>query len=123
MKHLEEEIIKLEYQLIEAIKTSNISFIDKILHNDLLFIAPNGQVVTKAMDIASHQSGQMVVDELTPHFEDCKVIDDTAISIVVYNTKGTMLGQPISGQFRYIRNWKLFTEGFQIISGACIAIS
>lgn len=122
MKPIKEEIIELEYQLIEAIKTSNINFIEKILHNDLLFIAPNGQVVTKTMDIASHQSGQMTVDELIPHFEDFKIIGDTALSVVVYNTKGTMLGQPISGQFRYIRNWKCFADGIQIISGACVAL-
>lgn len=42
MKFTKEEIIKLEYYLIEAIKTNDIAFIDKLLHDDLLFLAPNG---------------------------------------------------------------------------------
>ena len=54
-----EEIITIENQLIEAIKTSDVTLLDNMLHDDLLFIAPNGQTVTKEMDLASHRSGQM----------------------------------------------------------------
>jgi ketosteroid isomerase-like protein len=123
MKLIKEEIIKLEYKLIEAIKTSDIDFIKDILHDDMLFLAPNGQVVTKEMDLASHTSKQMTVEQLIPNFEYCNIIGDTAISIVVYNTKGKMLGQPISGQFRYIRNWKIFNGNIKVVSGACIKVS
>jgi ketosteroid isomerase-like protein len=123
MELTHEEIIKLEYRLIEAIKTSDINFIENVLHDDLLFIAPNGQVVTKEMDLASHKSGEMTVEQLIPKFEGFNIIGDTAISIVVYDTKGTMLGQPISGRFRYIRTWKVFTDGLKIISGACLQVS
>lgn len=123
MELIKEEIIKLEYRLIEAIKTSDINFIENVLHDDLLFIAPNGQVVTKEMDLASHKSGEMTVEQLIPKLEDFNIIGDTAISIVSYDTKGTMLGQPISGKFRYIRTWKVFTDGLKIISGACLQVS
>jgi ketosteroid isomerase-like protein len=123
MKLVKEEIIKLEYQLIEAIKTNDIGFIENILHDDLLFLAPNGQIITKAMDLASHKSGEMTVKELIAKIEDVKIVGDTAIVIVVYDTKGTLLGRPISGQFRYIRTWKFFTVGIKIISGACLQVS
>lgn len=123
MKFIKEEIIKLEYKLIEAIKTSDIGFIENVLHDDLLFLAPNGQVVTKEMDLTSHKSKQMTVEQLIPKFENFIIIDDTAISVVVYATKGVMLGQHISGQFRYIRNWKVFNDSIKIVSGACLQIS
>lgn len=122
MELTKEEIIKLEYRLIEAIKTSDIDFIENVLHDDLVFIAPNGQVVTKEMDLASHKSGEMTVEQLIPKFEDFNIIGDTAISIVSYDTKGTMLGQPISGRFRYIRSWKGFADGIKVISGACLQV-
>jgi ketosteroid isomerase-like protein len=122
MKLVKEEIIKLEYQLIEAIKTSDTNFIENVLHDDLLFIAPNGQVITKEMDLSSHRAGQMLVEELIPQFEDFKIVGDTAISVVVYDTKGRMLGNPISGKFRYIRNWKIFSDSVKVISGACLQI-
>ena len=114
-----DEIISLENRLIEAIKTSDVQFLDRILHDDLLFIAPNGQTITKQMDLASHRAGEMVVDELVPTFEDIRIIDDSAVVVVVYDTKGKMLGNPIVGQFRYIRVWKLFPDGLKVIGGSC----
>lgn len=116
------DIIEIENKLLEGIKTSNIEFLDKILHNDLLFIAPNGQVITKEMDMASHRAGEMVVEEVTPTTEDIKIMDDTAVVIVVYDTKGKMLGNPIQGQFRYIRIWKLFENGLKVIGGSCFKL-
>jgi ketosteroid isomerase-like protein len=118
-----EVIIELEHRLIEAIKTSDIDFLENVLHDDLLFLAPNGQVVTKEMDLTSHKSKQMTVEQLVPNFEDCTTMGDTAISIVVYDTKGVLLGQAISGQFRYIRNWKVFGDCIKIVSGACMQIA
>jgi ketosteroid isomerase-like protein len=123
MKLIKEEILTLELKLIEAIKTSDVDFIENILHDDLLFLAPNGQIVTKEMDLTSHKTKQMTVEQLIPNFEDFNIIGDTAISVVVYDTKGVMLGQPISGQFRYIRNWKVFNDHTKIVSGACLQIS
>ena len=43
-------VIEFEHSLIEGIRKSDIPFLDGILHDDLLFLAPNGQVVTKQMD-------------------------------------------------------------------------
>src|SRR4051812_9900342 len=104
------EIIGLEKKLVEGIKKSDISFLDKVLHNDLLFMMPDGQIITKAIDLASHSSGEMVVEQLLPTIENIKIIDDTAIVIVVYDTKGILLGNAIQGLFRYIRVWKQFPD-------------
>ena len=115
-------ILNLEHQLIDAIRTGNIDFLEKVMHEELLFLAPNGLVVTKEMDLASHRAGHMRVDELLPHSENINILGDTAVSVMVYTTRGTMMGNPISGRFRYIRTWKEFPEGIQIISGACIQL-
>jgi ketosteroid isomerase-like protein len=117
-----EDIIEIENQLIEAVKNSDIKFLDKILHDDLLFIAPNGQTVTKEMDLASHRVGEMEVEQLIPTFEDVKIIGDNAIVIVVYKTKGKMLGNSIQGEFRYIRIWKMFPDGLKVIGGSCFSV-
>lgn len=116
------EIIEIEKRLIQGTKTSDINLLDKILHDDLLFIAPNGQTVTKEMDLASHRSGEMEVVELIASFEDIKIIGDNAVVVVVYDTKGKMLGNPIQGQFRYIRVWKMFADGLKVIGGSCFKV-
>lgn len=122
MQITKENIIDLENQLAEAIKTSDVHFLKEVLHDELLFLSPNGQIVTKAMDLASHQAGEMIVEKLIATIEEIRLIDDAAIVGVVYDTKGSMLGNPIQGQFRYIRVWKQFPAGIQVIGASCIQV-
>lgn len=118
-----ETIENLEERLVEGIKNNELHFLDQVLHDDLLFIAPNGQIITKAMDLSSHRNRDMVVEELVTSIEEIRIIGDTAIVVLIYNTKGTMLGNPIQGKFRYIRVWKLFQDGLKVIAGSCILIN
>ena len=119
---LKEQILELEHRLIEGIKSSDVELLDKLLHDDLLFMAPGGQMITKKMDLDSHRSGGMVVHYLLPTFEAISLLDNVAIVTVVYQTKGVMAGTPIEGRFRYIRTWKKTDSGLQIISGACMNV-
>jgi hypothetical protein len=123
MKISRTEIEELEYLLIEGIKTSDVVLLDKLLHDDLLFLAPNGQVITKAIDLASHRAGDMTVEQLIPTIEHINIVDDTAVAVVQYDNKGSMLGNPIEGQFRYIRIWKWFPDGIKVIAGSCLQLS
>ncbi|CAN5916920.1 hypothetical protein BH11BAC7_BH11BAC7_32540 [soil metagenome] len=123
MKITQEQILDLEHKLITAIKSGDIAFFETYLHDDLLFLAPNGQLITKQIDIASHRAGEMSVEQLTPAFEEIKITGDTAVVVVVYDTKGTMLGNPIAGQFRYLRIWKLFSDGLKVIGGSCFKLA
>lgn len=117
-----EGILQAERDLIEGIRKSDIPTLDKLMHADLRFLIPNGQMITKEMDLDSHKRGDMVVEALTPHFEEVQIIGDTATVIVVYDTKGAMLGNPIQGKFRYIRVWKEFGGSPRIIGGACFML-
>lgn len=117
-----EEIIEIENTLLQGIKSSDLKLLDKILHDDLLFIAPNGQIITKEMDLASHRAGEMEVEQIVATFEDIKIIGDNAVVVIVYKTKGKMLGNSIQGKFRYIRIWKMFADGLKVIGGSCFQI-
>ena len=120
---MNKEIIRnLELQLIEGIRTGDIEFLERILHDDLLFLAPNASIVTKESDLNSHRTGEMVVERLLPTFEEINIIHDTAISVMTYDTKGSMSGTPIEGKFRYIRVWKQFNDGIKVIAGSCYKI-
>lgn len=116
------DIEKLEILLIEGIKNSDLEFLDKVMHDDLLGIGPDGHIITKEMDLTSHREGTMIVDELSTTINDIQIIDDTAIVIITYDTKGKMLGNPIEGKFRYNRIWKKFDDGLKIITVSCIQV-
>jgi len=119
---IQAEILKREDQLLEAIKSSNIISLDKLLHNDSLFIMPDGKAITKQMDLAAHRSGAMVVEALKPTIEQINLIESIAVIIVVYETKGKMLRKHIQGRFRYIRISNSFDGDWKVIGGSCIQI-
>jgi hypothetical protein len=116
------DIEKMEFLLVEGIKSSDIDFLDKTIHDDLLCIAPDGKTITKQMDLNAHKAGEMVVDKLDAQIEDIRIIGDTAVSTTVYDAKGKMLGNPIEATLKYIRVWKMFPDGLKVIAASCFKI-
>ncbi|HLP56711.1 MAG TPA: nuclear transport factor 2 family protein [Fluviicola sp.] len=117
-----EQILQLEQRLLEAIKTSNVEVLDQLLHDDLLFIAPNSQTITKEMDLASHRKGEMVVEAIESEVEHLQLVGNTAIVVIVYHTKGKMLGKDIEGSFKYIRFWQREDDYWKVIGGSCMQL-
>jgi len=115
-------VLENEERLIGAMRRDDVGYLGRILHDGLVFMAPNGQVVTKQMDLDSHSRGEMIIESLVPAYEDVRIVEDTATVVVVYETKGTMLGKPIQGRFRYIRVWKEFADGLKVIAGSCFML-
>jgi ketosteroid isomerase-like protein len=115
-------VIQSENLLVAAMKASNIEALESLLHDDLLFITPDGQAITKKMDLDSHRSGTMVVDKINPEIETINIIGDTAVITIAITAKGSMMGEPIEGKFRYIRVWKLIGNTLKVIAGSCTPI-
>jgi hypothetical protein len=114
------EVEEMELRLMEAIKTSDLDFLDQLIHPYLIGLAPGGQRFTKETDLASHREGSMVVEELVPEMEEIRIIGDTAIVVITYLTKGKMLGTPVEGKFRYNRVWKKCAGELKIITVSCM---
>ena len=119
---IKNQIIAAEKELLSAMKTSDVIKLDKLLHDDLLFITPDGQTITKQMDLDSHKSGNMVIDEITSVIDLINIIEDTAVAIITIQTKGKMLNHPIEGRFKYVRAWKLFDGNWKVIAGSCTQV-
>jgi hypothetical protein len=92
------------------------------LHDDLLFHIPNGQTITKAMDLESYKSGNMSVHEIFSEEPLIHVIEDTAVVSVIIKLKGKYIDQSIDGKFRYLRVWKQSGNDWKVIAGSCIQL-
>jgi ketosteroid isomerase-like protein len=123
MAIVKSRVLEIEKDLIEALKKNDLGFFARALHDEMVFLAPNGQVLTKQMDLDSHIRGDMVVHHLIPSVEEVRISGDIATVVVVYETKGTMMGHPIEGKFRYLRVWKEFADGLKVIAGGCCMLS
>lgn len=116
------EILTLEKRLYEAMKNSDIAALDELLHDDLLFIIPSGETITKEMDLATYRSGSLKINELIPHVEELKIIDDLAVITVQINLKGNYNADPFEAKYRYIRFWKACPDGIKVVGGSGISI-
>ncbi len=117
-----EAVVNAEIELLAAIKNADVSALEKILHDDLLFNLPDGNTITKEFDLASYRSGKMKVDAIEALDQIITLFDDTAVVAVTVALKGSFDATPINGVFRYIRVWKQFDENLRVIAGSCIQL-
>lgn len=118
----EQKILETEKQLLEAMKASDVGMLDRLLHEDLLFILPTGEVITKALDLETHKSGNLVIEEMTSTIDSVKIIEENIVVALTSKLKGKMSEQNFEGNFRYIRVWKLFDDQLKVIAGSCVAM-
>lgn len=120
--NIREQIILNEDRLLTAIQHGNIEDLDQLLHEDLLFNLPNGITITKAMDMETYTSGNLVVNSILPSEQQINLINDIAVISVKIELKAVYNSQSIEGIFRYLRVWKVFDQEWKVIAGSCVAI-
>ena len=118
----EQKIREVEKLLLDAMQKSDVEMLDELIHDDLLFVIPTGEVITKKMDLETHKSGNLIFAEIVSTIDSIKLINDNAVVTLTSNIKGKMLEQNFEGKFRYIRVWKISDGKFKIIAGSCISI-
>ncbi|HTA28807.1 MAG TPA: nuclear transport factor 2 family protein [Bacteroidia bacterium] len=119
---MKEQIIESEKKLLTAFQSNDTTILDELLHDDLLFVIPTGQTITKAMDLENMRSGNMTVHSISSSDQQINLIGDNAIVSVLIELKGKYLEHNIDGKFRYIRVWKLINDTWKVIGGSGMQI-
>ena len=117
-----EQIKACEEKLIQAFLVNDLLVFDELLHDDLLFNLPNGQTITKAMDMENHRAGNLIMSTMIAREQVISLIDDHAIVCVTIEMNGSYLNQAINGKFRYQRIWKSLDNTWKIIASSCIEL-
>ncbi len=116
------EIRQVEERLRNAILSSDVTELDALIDDRLLFIGPDGGVYSKADDLELHRSG----NERLTRFDLKEVLIElhgsTAIAVVRANLAGSFKGEAFEGDYRYTRAWLRGDRGWRIIAGACAAL-
>jgi hypothetical protein len=118
----EHEVLASEQSLLTAMKTSDVSLLDALLHDDLLFNGPTGETATKAADLANYRSGNIRLRTVESSDLTSSAIGDDVVVAVTVSIEGSYMGQEIDGQFRYLRVWKRFGTGWRVIAGSVVAL-
>jgi len=117
-----QKILDIENQLLEAMKKSDVEILDQLLHDDLRFVLPSGDVITKQVDLETHQSGNLVLEEIISSIDSITQIDENIVVTLSSKIKGKMSEQHFEGNFRYLRVWKIVGDQLKVIAGSCVAI-
>lgn len=117
------EVDVYEARLREAMLTSDVEELDRLIDDDLVFTAFNGQIATKEDDLGMHRSGAIKIDSLDVLDLRARELGEVALVVAHVRISGTFQGQPASGEFRFTRVWHMKPEGWQIIVGSCTAVN
>ncbi|MEP6729075.1 MAG: nuclear transport factor 2 family protein [bacterium] len=100
------EIVELEALIRAAQLDADIVVLDRLISDDLLFTGPDGQLGTKAQDLAAHGSG--VVRFRTHEPEELRirrVASDVAVVALRAKLAVEVGGALVRGTYRYTRVW------------------
>ncbi|MGJ1192915.1 nuclear transport factor 2 family protein [Sphingobacterium siyangense] len=117
-KITKKEIAEAENQLFLAKLASNVDGLDLLLYDDLVAVAPDGQMLTKEMDLNAHRSKAMIIENASTEIDEIRIIGDTALSVTTMTAKGKVMGAPLEGKFRYFRVWKRIDNTLKVIGAS-----
>ncbi|WP_411972019.1 nuclear transport factor 2 family protein [Sphingobacterium sp. Lzh-3] len=112
------EIAEVENQLFLAQLASNVDGLNLLLYDDLVAVAPDGQMLTKEMDLNAHRSKAMIIENASTEIDEIRIIGDTALSVTTMTAKGKVMGAPLEGKFRYFRVWKRIDNTLKVIGAS-----
>ncbi len=120
---IEAQIRECETRLYAAMSASNVSELDTLIADDLLFAGPTGELATKAMDLDLHRTGGTQFHEFVPKELEIRVWSENFVlaSARIF-LSGIYLGNAFAGDYRYMRVWRKGKSGWQIAGGSVTAI-
>ncbi|AFY66641.1 nuclear transport factor 2 family protein [Geitlerinema sp. PCC 7407] len=120
---IEAQIRECEARLYAAMSASEVSELDALIADDLLFAGPTGELATKAMDLDLHRTGGTQFHEFVPKELEIQVWSENFVlaSARIF-LSGIYLGNAFAGDYRYMRVWRKGKSGWQIAGGSVTAI-
>jgi ketosteroid isomerase-like protein len=121
---IEDQIAEAEERLRAAMLDSDVSALDELLADELVFTNHLGHVLGKPDDLGAHQSGLVTIDALRPSEQIVLVHGEVAIVSVRVHLSGSYAGTRSEGDFRFMRVWgRSAGGGWQVVAGhACVVV-
>ena len=112
------EIVALEARLRAAQLAADVAALDALIADALLFTGPDGQLGTKAQDLAAHGSGAVRVRAHEPEELRVRRVGD-AVAVVALRARLAVevAGSVVRGTFRYTRVWAREGGAWRVVGG------
>jgi ketosteroid isomerase-like protein len=117
------DIVACEAQLRAAQLAADVTALDRLIADDLLFTGPDGQLGTKAQDLAAHASGTVRFRGHEPEELRVRSIGaDVAVAALRARLTVEVAGTLVRGTYRYTRVWAREGGAWRVAGGHVSAI-
>lgn len=114
--NLEANIIDLEERLKAAMLESNISELNELISDKLIFTDHLGRLLSKEDDLAAHESGDLKIKKIELSERVIKCCRDMAIVSVLAKITGQYKGVSSQGSYRFTRIWQKEADKWQVVA-------
>lgn len=112
------QIEQCEDRLKHAMLLSDVSALNELLAENLIFTNHFGRLMTKQDDLRAHESGTLKINEITLSDQKIKIYGDVAVVSVQAHISGDFAGEVSEGDFRFTRVWSKAPSGaWQVVAG------
>ena len=116
-------IENLEEKLRHAMLTSDVSTLDELIADDLVWTMHTGSVVNKQFDLDAHRSGILRFTRLDISDRQIHPYGDCVVVTLKAELEGTLNGQAFLEAYRFTRVWLQRQNRWQIIAGHVSQVS
>lgn len=112
-----------EAALRAAMLANDVESLEALLDDDLVFTAPDGQIMSQSDDLAVHRAKLLRLDKLDLYGTAAHAIGD----MILVTTRATLAGQfdsmTFDGTFAYTRLWRRSGNSWRVVAGHASAIA
>jgi hypothetical protein len=106
-----------ERRLQRAQLTSDVTALDRLIDDRLVFTGPDGNLYSKQDDLHVHRSGRQSMTRVDEEDLAVLVVGDTGVTWFLGTLEGTIAGEPFLARVRYTRTWILDEDnGWRLIA-------
>ena len=98
-------LLSAERALHAAQLAGDVGALDRLLHDRLVAIGPDGGRHTKDQDLLAYRSGSSVISDLVEAQVEVLVQGSTGVTFFTGTLRGTFNGQLMAARMRYTRTW------------------
>jgi hypothetical protein len=101
------EIARLEEQLLTAMLSGNLPFLERVSSEDYVFMGSDGSTWGKDKALEDFRNPKFNLGKLEVSNHNIVVHNNTAIVTGISTVEGRIVEDPISGRYLFMRVWSL----------------
>lgn len=112
-----------EEQLRQAMLGGDVEALERLLHDEGIFVGPTGARVEKADELDAYRTGRQRFTRLASRELAVQLHGhDVGVVTVIAEVEGTVDAAPFAGTYRHVRTWHRESGLWQIVAAVAVGM-